>query len=149
MRGNVHVRFGVGVGVQSPGLHHVKVEPRSNNAIRSGLSSFSAPEGKHHQKFDLERHPEKAKGNGGQMRAKDRPLVGDHVTDEAFAELLLAWFGQIARRCAEGLQPHTTHAQRHSRQLAHRDRRRRWRLHCSNRTGNRPRITFAFYRSTR
>lgn len=40
MLGNLHVRFGVGVRVQSPGLHHVRVEPRSNNAIAAGLSSF-------------------------------------------------------------------------------------------------------------
>jgi len=25
MLGNLHVRFGVGVGVQSPGLHHVRL----------------------------------------------------------------------------------------------------------------------------
>ena len=42
MLGNLHVRFGVGVRAQSPGLHHVKVEPRSNNAIAAGLSSFKA-----------------------------------------------------------------------------------------------------------
>lgn len=97
MRGNVHVRFGVGVKVRFLGLHHVKVEPRSNNAIASGNSSFAAPQGKHHQKFDLARHPEKAKGTHKQMRAKDRPLINDFVTDEEFDRLLLAWFGQIAR----------------------------------------------------
>jgi len=97
MLGNLHVRFGVGVGVQSPGLHHVKVEPRSNNAIAAGNSSFAAPEGKHHQKFDLARHPEKAKGTHKKMRAKDRPLENDFVTDEAFDEMLLAWFGNAAR----------------------------------------------------
>jgi DNA modification methylase len=31
------------------------------------------------------------------MRAKDRPLANDFVSDEAFAEMLLAWFGQVAR----------------------------------------------------
>jgi DNA modification methylase len=31
------------------------------------------------------------------MRAKDRPLANDFVTDEAFDELLDAWFGNIAR----------------------------------------------------
>jgi DNA modification methylase len=41
--------------------YNVKVEPRSNNAIAAGNSSFANPN-KHHQKFDLERHPEKAKG---------------------------------------------------------------------------------------
>ncbi len=76
--------------------YNVKVEPRSNNAIAAGNSSFANPN-KHHQKFDLERHPGKAKGTHKQMRAKDRPLANDFVTDEAFDELLDAWFGNIAR----------------------------------------------------
>ncbi len=75
--------------------YNVKVEPRSNNAIAAGHSSFSSPE-KHHQKFDLARHPEKAKGTHRKMRAKDRPLENDFVTDEAFDEMLHAWFGNIA-----------------------------------------------------
>jgi len=39
--------------------YNVKVEPRSNNAIAAGLSSFSAttPKGAHHQGLDLARHP--------------------------------------------------------------------------------------------
>jgi len=77
--------------------YNVRCEPRSNNAIAAGNSSFAAPEGKHHQKFDLARHPEKAKGTHKQMRAKDRPLINDFVTDDEFDRLLLAWFGQIAR----------------------------------------------------
>jgi DNA modification methylase len=78
--------------------YNVKVEPRSNNAIAAGNSSFAAPEkkGKHHQKFDLARHPEKGKATHKKMRAKDRPLVNDFVTDEAFEALLLAWFGNAA-----------------------------------------------------
>jgi len=74
--------------------YNVKVEPRSNNAIASGNSSFK---GTHHQKFDLQRHPEKAKGTHKKMRAKDRPLANDVVTDEQFDQLLAAWFGNIAR----------------------------------------------------
>jgi DNA modification methylase len=31
------------------------------------------------------------------MRAKDRPLANDFVTDAAFDELLASWFGNIAR----------------------------------------------------
>jgi len=77
--------------------YNVKVEPRSNNAIAAGNSSFAAPKGKHHQKFDLARHPEKAKATHAKMRAKDRPLENDFVTDEAFDEMLLAWFGNMAR----------------------------------------------------
>ncbi|MEQ8785116.1 MAG: DNA methyltransferase [Pirellulaceae bacterium] len=75
--------------------YNVKVEPRSNNAIAAGLSSFAGT--KHHQKFDVERHPEKAKGTSKKMRAKDRPLANDFVTDDEFNRLLLAWFGNIAR----------------------------------------------------
>ncbi len=77
--------------------YNVKVEPRSNNAIAAGLSSFSAGAGKHHQKFGLARHPEKAKATHRKMRAKDRPLVNDFVSDEEFDKLLHAWFGNIAR----------------------------------------------------
>ena len=77
--------------------YNVKVEPRSNNAIAAGLSSFSALKKSHHQKFDLARHPEKAKATHRKMRAKDRPLVNDFVSDEQFDKLLHAWFGNIAR----------------------------------------------------
>ncbi|MDW8265689.1 MAG: ParB N-terminal domain-containing protein, partial [Gemmataceae bacterium] len=38
--------------------YNVKVEPRSNNAIAAGLSSFEVT---HHQKMDVVRHPEKAR----------------------------------------------------------------------------------------
>ncbi len=76
--------------------YNVRVEPRSNNAIAAGNSSFTNPN-KHHQRFDLERHPEKAKGTHKKMRAKDRPLENDFVSDEEFDRLLDAWFGNIAR----------------------------------------------------
>ena len=74
--------------------YNVKVEPRSNNAIAAGNSSFS---NKHHQKFDLARHPEKSKPTTKKMRAKDRPLANDFVSDDEFDRLLAAWFGNIAR----------------------------------------------------
>ncbi len=77
--------------------YNVKVEPRSNNAIAAGNSSFAAPDKKHHQKFDLTRHPGKSKPTQKKMRAKDRPLANDFVTDEVFDEMLLAWFGNAAR----------------------------------------------------
>ena len=101
--------------------YNVKVEPRSNNAIASGVTSFSRREDlqcqrsktergkkdrerierKHHQKFDLARHPEKSKPTG-KMRAKDRPLINDFVSDEAFEGMLLAWFGNMARVLSPG-----------------------------------------------
>jgi DNA modification methylase len=80
--------------------YNVKVEPRSNNAIAAGLSSFQGTT--HHQKLDVERHPEKAKPTGKKLRAKDRPLANDFVTDQEFDALLDAWFGNIARVLVPG-----------------------------------------------
>jgi DNA modification methylase len=83
--------------------YNVKVEPRSNNAIAAGVSSFAALEkpGRrtllHHQSFDLHRGKSKARGTTQKMRPKDRPLENDFVSDEAFAEMLLAWFGNLSR----------------------------------------------------
>ncbi|MCC5829282.1 MAG: ParB N-terminal domain-containing protein [Phycisphaeraceae bacterium] len=130
--------------------YNVKVEPRSNNAIAAGITSFSRREdlqcerstsergakdrarlaakearkvdyrgedghrgGRknaeassgmsrnkkgllHHQSFDVARLGER-KATHKQMRAKDRPLENDFVTDEAFDEMLLAWFGNASR----------------------------------------------------
>ena len=81
--------------------YNVKVEPRSNNAIAAGLSHRSQGP-KHHQALDLARHPEKSKPTQKKLRAKDRPLANDFVTDEAFDELLAAWFGNMARVLAAG-----------------------------------------------
>ena len=82
--------------------YNVKVEPRSNNAIAAGLSSFTNT---HHQGFDVARDPGKSEPTTKKMRAKDRPLANDFVSDEAFDKLLDAWFGNIVRvlepgRCA-------------------------------------------------
>jgi DNA modification methylase len=79
--------------------YNVKVEPRSNNAIASGLSSFSAQpkSAKHHQALDLARHPGKSKPTHRKMRAKDRPLENDFLTDEEFEKRLRAWFGNASR----------------------------------------------------
>ncbi len=74
--------------------YNVKVEPRSNNAIAAGLSSFEAT---HHERFDQARIPSKSTPTHKKLRAKDRPLTNDFMSDEAFAKMLLAWFGNIAR----------------------------------------------------
>jgi DNA modification methylase len=91
--------------------YNVKVEPRSNNAIAAGLSSFSggAPRQKrpfdktrranglkHHQAFDVARQGKK-KATTKKLRAKDRPLANDFVAEEAFGRMLHAWFGNLAR----------------------------------------------------
>jgi DNA modification methylase len=75
--------------------YNVKVEPRSNNAIAAGLSSFQGTT--HHQCLDLARHPEKSKPTQKKMRAKDRPLANDFVSEGAFEQLLHDWFSNIAR----------------------------------------------------
>jgi len=75
--------------------YNVRVEPRSNNAIAAGLSSFQG--NTHHQGLDLARHPEKAKPTRKKLRAKDRPLANDFVSEEDFDKMLLAWFGNMAR----------------------------------------------------
>jgi DNA modification methylase len=79
--------------------YNVKVEPRSNNAIAAGLSSFQTT---HHQKLDVVRHPEKAQRTTRKLRAKDRPLENDFVSDAQFEQLLRAWFGNVARALQPG-----------------------------------------------
>jgi len=82
--------------------YNVKVEPRSNNAIVAGLSSFPAGEArrggglKHHQAFDVARQGPK-KATHAKLRPKDRPLANDFLSDEAFDRMLRAWFGHLAR----------------------------------------------------
>ncbi len=77
--------------------YNVKVEPRSNNAIAAGLSSFQGT--MQHQRSDAEGGTRRA---SPKMRAKDRPLANDFVSDEAFDALLDAWFGNIARVLVPG-----------------------------------------------
>ncbi|MFO0836898.1 MAG: DNA modification methylase [Phycisphaerae bacterium] len=96
--------------------YNVKVEPRSNNAIAAGLSSFTgeapshrerhnsrmlsalrAKTATHHQGFDLARRPGVAVPTHSKLRPKDRPLANDFVSDEEFDRLLYAWFGNLAR----------------------------------------------------
>jgi DNA modification methylase len=81
--------------VNSDPPYGVKVEPRSNNAIAAGLSSFKGAT--HHQGLDLARHPGKSKPTEKKLRAKDRPLANDFVSDAEFERLLDAWFGNMAR----------------------------------------------------
>lgn len=67
--------------------YNVKVEPRSKNAIAAGLSSFSS---------------EGTGRTGQQLRAKDRPLENDFLSEEEFDRLLLAWFENASRVMAPG-----------------------------------------------
>jgi DNA modification methylase len=75
--------------------YNVRVEPRSNNAIAAGLSSFEWVS--HYQKRNLVRCPDKAKPTTKKLRAKDRPLANDFLSDAEFDRLLHAWFGNLAR----------------------------------------------------
>lgn len=99
--------------------YNVKVEPRSKNAIAAGLSSFSSDAAasklrndQGNAAFTEAMQKKKGKRGGGttaaeppakqKMRAKDRPLANDFVTDEEFDRLLDAWFGNIARVLVPG-----------------------------------------------
>jgi len=85
--------------------YNVKVEPRSNNAIAAGLSSFPAADAHqglmHHQSFDVARQGAKH-ATTEKLRPKDRPLANDFVSDEEFDRMLRAWFGNIARVLVPG-----------------------------------------------
>jgi DNA modification methylase len=75
--------------------YNVKVEPRSNMAIAAGFSSFERT--KHPRALDPTRDPEKTQATSKKLRAKDRPLANDFVSQEEFNRLLQAWFGNLAR----------------------------------------------------
>jgi DNA modification methylase len=74
--------------------YNVKVEPRSNNAIAAGLSSFAGLQ--HHQSFDVHRGASKAKATTKKMRPKDRALANDFMKDADYDVLLRRWFGNLA-----------------------------------------------------
>jgi DNA modification methylase len=70
--------------------YNVRVEPRSNHAIAAGLSSFDSS--RHYKARDGARRRERKK-----LRAKDRPLQNDFVSDEDYNRLLHLWFANVAR----------------------------------------------------
>ena len=100
--------------------YNVKVEPRSKNAIAAGLSSFTndaaSSKLKNDQGMAAFTHAinKKNKAKAGtsatatidvprqKMRAKDRPLANDFVSDDEFDHLLESWFGNIARVLVPG-----------------------------------------------
>ncbi len=87
--------------------YNVKVEPRSNNAIAAGLSSFAIDNASQRLRagqgnaasfgIDHETGKPKRPATHKKLRAKDRPLANDFVSDEEFDRLLDAWFGNMAR----------------------------------------------------
>ncbi len=74
--------------------YNVRVEPRSNNAIAAGLSSFAGLH--HHQSFDVHRGVSKAKATTKKLRPKDRALANDFMKDGDYERLLRQWFGNLA-----------------------------------------------------
>jgi len=74
--------------------YNVRVEPRSKNAIAAGFSSFEANP---HQAFNGRRYPNTTNPNHRKLRARDRPLANDFLSDEEFDRLLHLWFGNLAR----------------------------------------------------
>jgi DNA modification methylase len=73
--------------------YNVQVEPRSNNAQAAGLSSFATAT----PKRERLRAADQARPTTKKLRAKDRPLTNDFVSEQAFQQLLHAWFGNLAR----------------------------------------------------
>jgi len=71
--------------------YNVSLAPRSNNAI---AASGDRPIGQ--QGMDIAIRGA-THATDKKLRPKDRPLVNDFVSDEEFARLLRAWFGNIAR----------------------------------------------------
>ena len=74
--------------------YNVRVEPRSNNAIAAGMSSFAGLH--HHQSFDVHRGASKAKATTKRMRPKDRALENDFMKEGDYDVLLRRWFGNLA-----------------------------------------------------
>lgn len=79
--------------------YNVKVEPRSGNAIAAGLSSFPGPT--HHQQMDVALG-KSTHATTDKMRPRDRSLENDFLSDDDFARLLRAWFGNIQRVLSPG-----------------------------------------------
>ncbi len=77
--------------------YNVKVEPRSNNAIAAGNSSFEhspgyANRGRAGQPTQGHDAPHKIT----KMRPKDRPLANDFLEPEDFERILNEWFANLA-----------------------------------------------------
>ena len=69
--------------------YNVKVEPRSNNALRA------AGKRTHHQSLDLARK-RAVKKTTKKLRAKDRPLANDFLPPAEFERMLGSWFKNAA-----------------------------------------------------
>ncbi len=83
--------------------YNVNVEPRSNNARAAGSKALPAvARGKAHlQGFDDARQG-KPRPTTAKLRAKDRVLANDFMSDADFDAVLLKWFGNVARALVPG-----------------------------------------------
>jgi DNA modification methylase len=79
--------------------YNVKVAPRSNNAAAAAHASgdYMGQQG-----MDAAIRGSTAHATHEKLRPKDRPLANDFVSDEEFARLLRAWFGNIRRVLEDG-----------------------------------------------
>ena len=129
--------------------YNVKVEPRSKNAIAAGLSSFTNDAAATKLKNDQgmaafthainQKRSKKASGSVAtaepkKMRAKDRPLANDFVTDGEFDHLLDAWFGNIAKVLVPGGSFYIWGGYRHERNQRKVGRSKLWKCLRSYRT---------------
>jgi len=71
----------------------VKVAPRSGNAM---VAAQAAKKYTGQQGMDAKLRG-RAHATTDKLRPKDRPLEGDFVSDEEFAQMLRAWFGNVQR----------------------------------------------------
>ena len=85
--------------VNSDPPYNVNVEPRSRSAIAAGLSPFPAAPASDSDGANPSTTPKPARRK---LRAKDRPIENDCLTQEQFNEELRAWFGNFARALEPG-----------------------------------------------
>lgn len=74
--------------------YNVKVAPRSNNALATASLSGDKSNGAQGMDLAIGRS---MKPTDQKLRAKDRPLANDFISDEDFALCLRQWFGNIER----------------------------------------------------
>lgn len=82
--------------------YNVNVEPRSNNAIAAGLTSFTITTSGMRTRAQKTGHAGNPTASPpgkptGKLRAKDRPLENDFLSSAEFDDRLRRWFGNLAR----------------------------------------------------
>lgn len=84
--------------------YNVAVQPRSKNAFVTGQTNFAPKKQggtKRGRGLDAKGKAGPTKGTTAKLRAKDRPLANDFVSEEEFDRLLMAWFANAS----EALEP--------------------------------------------